>query len=86
MWFADHPMLLPRSRQQIVRLDHAIADENELRTALEARLNAKVTAMTVQQLDLVNDTTLVDVRFQVSDVPAQEVSLPTASRSAALSS
>lgn len=86
MWFADHPMLLPRSRQQIVRLDHAIADENELRTALEARLNAKVTAMTVQQRDLVNDTTLVDVRFQVSDVPAQEVSVPTTSHSAVLSS
>nr|WP_328798009.1 DUF4956 domain-containing protein [Leucobacter soli] len=65
MWVADHPALLGRSRQQVVRLDRAIADEGELRFELEQRLGASVTALTVQQLDLVNDSTLVDVRYRV---------------------
>lgn len=68
MWAADHPALLARSRHQVVRLDRAIADEEELRAALAERLGAQVTAITVQQLDLVNDSTLVDVRYRV---PAQ---------------
>lgn len=64
MWGADHPALLSRSRQQVVRLDRAILDEDELTRELESRLGADVTAFTVQQLDLVNDSTLVDVRFR----------------------
>lgn len=65
MWFADHPRILGGSRQQIVRLDRAITTEAELRLALAQRLDARITAITVQQLDLVNDSTLVDVRYQV---------------------
>lgn len=65
MWAADHPALMSRSRHQIVRLDRAVADETELRAELEGRLGATVTAFAVQQLDLVNDTTLVDVRYRV---------------------
>ena len=64
MWGADHPALLSRSRHQVVRLDRAILDEDELTRELESRLGATVTAFTVQQLDLVNDSTLVDVRFR----------------------
>lgn len=65
MWAADHPRLLSRSRHQIVRLDRAIATESELRSELGSRLGATVTSITVQDLDFVNDTTLVDVRFHV---------------------
>lgn len=65
MWVADHPALLGRSRHQLVRLDRAIANEAELRGELERRLGGTVTALTVQQLDLVNDSTLVDVRYRV---------------------
>lgn len=65
MWAADHPSLLGRSRQQLVRLDRAIADEGELRAELGSRLGATVTSLTVQQLDLVNDSTLVDVRYRL---------------------
>ena len=65
MWVADHPALLSRSRQQVVRLDRAIADEGELREELEARLGGAVTSIAVQQLDLVNDSTLVDVRYRL---------------------
>lgn len=66
MWVADHPALLSRSRHQVVRLERAISDEGELRRALEDRLGADVTALTVQQLDLVNDSTLVDVRYRLA--------------------
>lgn len=65
MWIADHPALLGRSRQQTVRLDRAIADERELREELERRLGATVTALNVQHLDALNDSTLVDVRYQL---------------------
>ncbi|GGF29181.1 DUF4956 domain-containing protein [Microbacterium sorbitolivorans] len=64
MWVADHPALLSRSRHQVVRLDRAIADEDELRDEVEERLGCTVTSLTVQQLDLVNDSTLVDVRYR----------------------
>lgn len=65
MWIADHPALLARSRRQLVRLERAIVHEGELREALESRLGATVTAIDVQQLDLVNDSTLVDVRYRL---------------------
>lgn len=68
MWAADHPRLLSRSRHQTIHVDRAIADEDELRTELEHRLGATVTSLTVQHLDLVDDTTLVDVRFRLGGV------------------
>ena len=68
MWFVDHPALLPRSRHQVVRLDRALSDEIELRAELSRRLGGTVTALTVQQLDLVNDSTLVDVRYRLDTV------------------
>ena len=65
LWAADHPAFLSRARHQVVRLDRAVADEGELRAELETRLGGTVTSTTVQELDLVNDTTLVDVRYRV---------------------
>lgn len=70
MWAADHPALLRRSRHQTVKLDRAIGDETELRAALVDHLGADVTSLTVRQLDLVDDTTLVDVRYKVAPVRA----------------
>ncbi|MXS74085.1 MULTISPECIES: DUF4956 domain-containing protein [unclassified Microbacterium] len=72
---ADHPRLLSRARHQTVHLDRAIADEVELRAELGRLLGGEVTALTVQQLDLVDDTTLVDVRYRVRPAGA-----PVASR------
>ncbi|MFF8186188.1 DUF4956 domain-containing protein [Microbacterium sp. NPDC016588] len=72
---ADHPRLLSRARHQTVHLDRAIADEAELRAELGRLLGGEVTALTVQQLDLVDDTTLVDVRYRVRPAEA-----PVASR------
>ena len=73
LWGADHPALLSRSRHQVVRLDRAVADEHELRAELEERLGGMVASTTVQELDLVNDTTLVDVRYRVPRGAARPV-------------
>lgn len=68
LWIADHPKLLARSRHQIIRIDRAEPDEDVLRVLVGERLGGSVTSLTVQELDLVNDTTLVDVRFRTDAV------------------
>jgi len=78
LWGADHPAFLARSRHQVVRLDRAVADEGELRAELEERLGGTVTSTTVQELDLVNDTTLVDVRYRVPRAGARPASVAAA--------
>ncbi|WES64821.1 DUF4956 domain-containing protein [Microbacter sp. GSS18] len=81
MWAADHPRLLARSRDQRVRLDRAITDEVELHGELTARLGAQVTRVTVTDLDLVNDTTTVDVRYKAAaGAPARRATTAGAGR------
>jgi hypothetical protein len=73
---AGHPRLLSRYRQQIMVLDTAFSDERALVAHLEGLLGARVHSVTVQRVDLVNDTTWVDVRFEL---PASAPVLPAAS-------
>ena len=61
---ADHPRLLSRYRQQVMVLDSAFPDERALIAHLEGLLGARVHQVTVQRVDLVNDSTWVDVRFE----------------------
>lgn len=65
MTAVDHPALLAAHRRQLLVLDRALTDERALRSHLEETLGADVTAFTVQKVDLVSDTTTVDVRFRV---------------------
>jgi len=65
VYFGDNPRLFRSYRQQTVVLDAAFADESALIAHLEGLLGARVHGVRVQSLDLVNDTTLVDVRYQV---------------------
>ncbi|NHI17632.1 DUF4956 domain-containing protein [Microbacterium excoecariae] len=60
----DHPALFASYRHRTVQLDEAVGDEDALRAALEDRLGGQVRSLTVQHLDFVNDTTLVDVRYR----------------------
>ncbi|UOE42953.1 DUF4956 domain-containing protein [Agromyces larvae] len=76
----DHPALFRRSRQQSVVLDQAIADEHELTARLEQVLGGRVLRVRVEQLDLVDDTTKVDVRFEA---PRAGAARPGATRSGA---
>lgn len=65
VWVADHSGMLGGYRQQIVTLDHAYPDERELVTHLEALLGATVHRVVVERVDLVKDTTTVDVRYRL---------------------
>lgn len=65
LWIGDHPALMRRNRHQIIVIDHAMADEGVLTEHLETMLGARVRSLEIQRLDLVNDTTTVDVRYQL---------------------
>ncbi|MBL6276591.1 DUF4956 domain-containing protein [Micromonospora fiedleri] len=65
MFLGDHPRLLRHYRHQIIVLDSAVTDQVTLVAQLEQLLGARVHTATVQRLDLVNETTLVDVRYSV---------------------
>jgi Ca2+/Na+ antiporter len=64
LFVADHPRLFRRYRQQTIELDRAFTAEDELALHLGHVLDARIRSVQVRHLDLVNDTTLVDVRFQ----------------------
>jgi hypothetical protein len=66
MFLGDHPHLLRRYRHQVVVLDQAYPDETALIAHLEQTLGARVHRIVVQKLDLVNDTTTVEVRYRLS--------------------
>lgn len=61
----DHPRLFARYRHEVVVLDAAVPDELALVARLEQLLGARVHGANVQRLDLVNDTTTVEVRYEV---------------------
>ena len=63
LYVADHPGLFRRYRQQSVHLDVAYTDEEALRTHLEMLLKGRIVNLIVKHVDLVNDTTLVEVRY-----------------------
>lgn len=66
----DHPRLFASYRVHTVTLDQAIPDEAALLRRLETLLGGKVRSVAVRRLDLVNDTTVVEVRLQLpSPVP-----------------
>lgn len=60
---ADSPRLLSRSRSQLIQLETAITDHTALVAQLEQVLGARVHRVTVRKLDLVSDTTLVEVHY-----------------------
>lgn len=65
LFVGDHPSLLAKSRQQLVNLDAAFTDETKLTSHLEELLQAEVVKLKVKKVDLVNDTTSVDVRYRL---------------------
>lgn len=64
LYVGDHPALLRRYDRRTLVLDGAMTDPTVLVARLEQILGARVHGITVQRLDLVNDTTCVDVRFE----------------------
>jgi len=70
LYVGDHPRLLRQYRQHTLRLDTAHTDSHALRGHLERLLGGRVVNVSVKELDLVNDTTLVDVRYVTDPSPA----------------
>lgn len=60
----DHPRVLRRHQRQELVLDGAVLDRVALVARLEGMLGARVHQVAVQRVDLVNDTTWVDVRYE----------------------
>ena len=69
LFIGDHPRLFGGYRVQVVTLDTAYTDEVELIRALGEMLNAKIHRATIRRVNLVNDTTVVEVRYQVGASP-----------------
>lgn len=61
----DHPRLFAGNRSQLVTLDAAYTDETALANRLEDLLQGQVLRLKVKRVDLVTDTTVVDVRYRV---------------------
>ena len=81
LYVGDHPNLFPRYRDQIVNLDSAYTDETALRMRLESVLGARVHRVKVRRVDLVNDTTSVEVRYELPGAGAgwrEDAGAPTA--------
>ncbi|KNE81686.1 MULTISPECIES: DUF4956 domain-containing protein [Streptomyces] len=64
LYVGDHPRLFRSYRRQVMVLDTALPDHTALVAHLENTLGTRVHSATVQRLDLVNDTTVVDVRYR----------------------
>ncbi|GGO71701.1 DUF4956 domain-containing protein [Nocardioides deserti] len=64
LWLGDHPRTAPAVRQQELLLDRAMTEGAALTAHLEQLLGTEVLTVAVRRTDLVNDTTLVDVRHR----------------------
>lgn len=76
----DHHRVAPRSRTQQFLLDRAHTEEGALVAHLERLLGGTVLSTKVIRSDLVNDTTLVDVRFRPSTSLATATPSPEVAR------
>lgn len=68
LFVGDHPKLFASTRMQTVTLDAAYADEAALEARLESLLGGRVRRMKVRKLNLVDDTTVVDVRYDAGGI------------------
>ena len=68
----DHPRLFGRYRVQVITLDEAITSEPLLRARLEELLSATVHQIRVRRTDLIEDSTVVEVRYEQLTSTGQE--------------
>ena len=65
LFIGDHPRMLAGSRNQVMTLDSAYTNETALTARLESLLGARVVRLRIKKVDLINDSTIVDVRFRL---------------------
>lgn len=73
IFVGDHPRVVGAGRTQEVLLDRAFPDTRGLHAHLEGLLGAHVDDVSVRRTDLVNDTTLVRVRYRPHTSPVPDV-------------
>ncbi|MDR6325866.1 DUF4956 domain-containing protein [Actinoplanes couchii] len=66
IYLGDHPRLFRSYQRQVMVLDNAVVDRVALVAQLERILGARVHKATVERVDLVNETTVVEVRYSYS--------------------
>ncbi|RLE17432.1 MAG: DUF4956 domain-containing protein [Actinobacteria bacterium] len=66
LYLVDNPRLYPRMRAQSITLDSAFTDEHLLKAHLEELIAGKVLRLKVKRVNLVSDTTTVDVRYRLN--------------------
>ncbi|MDN5823058.1 MAG: DUF4956 domain-containing protein [Micrococcaceae bacterium] len=69
MFAADHPRFAATTTRQVVTMDTAYPRRAEMDATLEQLLGARILRTVVLELDMVRDTTVVDVRFR--ELPAK---------------
>jgi len=72
----DHPRVAPRAESQQLLLDRAHTHRPAMVAHLELLLDAEVVSTQVVRTDLVNDTTLVDVRYRPHPVTTAQTPTP----------
>jgi hypothetical protein len=77
VFVGDHPRLFARYRSQLMNLDVAFTDQARLVAHLEGLLGARVHSVAVQRVDLVLETTLVDVRYEAPRPTGRPTDRPT---------
>ncbi len=73
LFVADNPNLFSNYRNQTITLDMAYPDEQAAKGRLESMLGAEVVRLRIKKLDMVHDTTVVDVSYKIptaTDIPA----------------
>lgn len=68
LFVGDHPRLFAGNRHQTMTLDRAFTNELALRAHLEGLLGAEILRLSIVKVNLVNDSTVVDVRFRLPKV------------------
>lgn len=66
MFIVDHSKLMTSLRSQTIVVDRAISKETELKIYLAERLGYRIESATITELDLINDKTVAQVRYTVS--------------------
>jgi hypothetical protein len=72
LYVGDHPRLFARYRVQTLTLDQAILDEGVLIGHLEQLLKARVYQVKVRRTDLIDESTVVEVRYRIVDAQQGE--------------
>jgi hypothetical protein len=64
LFVADHPRVSSANQRQMMLLDRVHTDGPELRSELSTVLSAQIHRVEVREVDLLRQTTLIDVRFR----------------------